>query len=65
MSEKNIKMKNNSNLPNSLLKANLIIPNKNKSKFFLVYKNFDIIKKYNNSNFYALSVGILSDRIKN
>lgn len=64
-SEKNIKMKNNSNLPNSLLKANLIIPNKNKSKFFLVYKNFDRIKKYNNSNFYALSVGILSDRIKN
>ena len=30
---------------------------------FLVIKNFFVIKKYNNSDFYALAVGLLADRI--
>lgn len=30
---------------------------------FLLIKNFFVIKRYNNSNFYALAVGLLSDRI--
>ena len=64
-SDKNIKMKNSNNLPYISLKANLLLPNKDNNKAFLVYDNFNKIKKYNNSNYYALSVGVLSDRIKN
>ena len=59
-----IKKINGEDLPNSNLKANLILPDGTKGKAFLVYKNSYIIKKYNASTYYALSVGILSDRIK-
>ncbi len=30
---------------------------------FLLYPNFDVIKRYNNSNSYALAVSLLADRI--
>jgi membrane-bound lytic murein transglycosylase B len=30
---------------------------------FLVYQNFNVIRRYNPSNFYALAVGLLSDRV--
>ncbi|MFC7735970.1 lytic transglycosylase domain-containing protein [Roseomonas sp. GCM10028921] len=30
---------------------------------FLVYQNFNVIRRYNPSNFYALAVGMLSDRV--
>ncbi|KAA2313451.1 lytic murein transglycosylase [Pseudooceanicola sediminis] len=30
---------------------------------FLVFKNFDVIKRYNNADTYALAVGLLGDRI--
>ena len=64
-SDKNIKMLNGDKLPLINLKANIIIPDSTSNKQFLVYGNYSKIKKYNNSNYYALSVGILSDRISN
>ena len=46
------------------LKGNIIkISDKNTNKFYLVYDNFYILKKYNNSNFYALTVGDLALKI--
>jgi len=55
--------KNGGKLPNISLKADLILPDGPNEKSYLIYKNFKTIKKYNNSNYYALVVGILSDGI--
>ncbi len=44
-------------------KATLYRPNGAGGPSFLLLKNFSVIKRYNNSNFYALAVGHLSDRV--
>ena len=44
-------------------KASLIIPAGAKGPKFLVYNNFRRILNWNNSDFYALAVGLLSDDI--
>ena len=50
---------------NEQTKLRLIsIKNEDKKKFFLVTKNFDIILRWNKSNFFALAVGLLSDKFK-
>ncbi|WP_432690576.1 lytic murein transglycosylase [Pseudooceanicola sp. C21-150M6] len=43
--------------------ARLLLPAGAKGAAFLVFKNFDVIKRYNNSDAYALGVGHLADRI--
>ena len=45
-------------------KLRLVIPDNTSSYFFLVSKNFDIILNWNRSNYFALAVNILSDKIK-
>ena len=42
-----------------------VINNKSKKRYFLKCKNFNIIKKYNNSNFYALTIGELANNFTN
>ena len=59
-----IKKINGENLPYLNLHANLILPDGPLGRAFLVYNNFYKIKKYNASTYYALSIGILADRIK-
>jgi membrane-bound lytic murein transglycosylase B len=44
-------------------KASLYRPNGAHGPSFLLLPNFKVIKRYNNSNFYALAVGHLADRI--
>jgi membrane-bound lytic murein transglycosylase B len=44
-------------------KAVLKLPAGKGAPAFLVLKNFNVIKRYNNSDFYALAVGHLADRI--
>ena len=41
-----------------------IIKNNVNRRFFAIFKNFSIIKKYNNSDYYALTVGELANKIK-
>ncbi|MDC0074675.1 lytic murein transglycosylase [Alphaproteobacteria bacterium] len=55
---------NGNNLPKRDLKGK-IITNKLDGKAFLVYQNFDSILKWNRSNYFAIAVGQLSDKIKN
>ena len=43
--------------------ARLYLPQGANGPAFLVLHNFDVIKRYNNSNSYALAVGHLADRI--
>jgi len=47
-------------LPVSTLTASLV---RGRQRHFLVYRNYDAILDYNCSNSYAISVGLLSDRI--
>lgn len=43
--------------------ARLILPLGAKGPVFLVYSNFDVIRRWNKSDFYALAIGILADSI--
>ncbi|MDB3869518.1 lytic murein transglycosylase [Candidatus Thioglobus sp.] len=58
-----VKMADGKSLPNSTMKASLILPMGFKGPGFLVYPNFRAILRWNNSILYALSVGHLSDRL--
>lgn len=46
-------------------KARLVMPQGIEGPVFLTYANFDKIMRWNNSTLYALSVSILSEKIKN
>lgn len=50
-------------LPKLEESAALIVPAGYRGPAFLVYDNFRVIMKWNMSEFYALSVGVLADRI--
>jgi lytic murein transglycosylase len=43
--------------------ARILLPAGAKGVAFLVFRNFDVIKRYNNSDAYAIGVGHLGDRI--
>ena len=43
--------------------AKLLLPSDYRGPAFLVYDNFQVIKRWNNSNNYALAVGHLSNRV--
>ena len=45
-------------------KASLWLPNGTDGPGFLLLRNFGVIKRYNASNFYALAVGHLADRLR-
>ncbi|WP_321326423.1 lytic murein transglycosylase [Thiomicrorhabdus sp.] len=50
-------------LPNEDMQAKLLLASDYKGPAFLVYKNFNVIKRWNNADKYAISVGHLADRI--
>lgn len=45
------------------MNASLLVPAGHQGPAFLVYDNFRVIMRWNNSSFYALAVGHLADRI--
>ncbi|GAB3270938.1 lytic murein transglycosylase [Parahaliea aestuarii] len=50
-------------LPAAELPASLLLPSGHGGPAFLVYDNFDVVMRWNNSQSYALSVGLLADRL--
>lgn len=46
------------------LEAKLLVPAGAKGPKFLTFKNFDVIKKYNNSTSYALGITVLGEAIR-
>lgn len=50
-------------LPDIDLDAAIIVPAGHTGPAFLVYQNFEVIMRWNRSEFYALAVGLLADRI--
>jgi membrane-bound lytic murein transglycosylase B len=50
-------------LPALEMPASILIPAGHKGPAFLVYQNFKIIMRWNQSKHYALAVGLLADRI--
>ena len=50
-------------LPDARLDAALLVPAGHEGPAFLVYENFHVIMGWNRSEFYALAVGHLADRI--
>jgi membrane-bound lytic murein transglycosylase B len=49
--------------PDGKKEAAILVPSGHAGPAFLVFSNFDIIRRWNNSQWYALSVGHLADRI--
>ncbi len=45
-------------------KGSVFLPAGSDGPAFIVFKNFHVIKRYNNANSYAMAVGHLADRIK-
>jgi membrane-bound lytic murein transglycosylase B len=50
-------------LPAMDLPAAILLPGGGGGQAFAVYPNFNVIRRYNPSDFYALTVGMLSDRV--
>ncbi len=50
-------------LPEEETEASLIVPAGHEGPAFLVYDNFNVIMRWNQSIFYAIAVGYLADRI--
>jgi len=58
-----IRRADNGPLPIADMDASLLIPAGHQGPAFLVYDNFNVIMRWNRSEFYALAVGHLADRI--
>lgn len=54
---------NGSRIPDIDMQASLLLPAGHAGPAFLVYPNYSVILRWNRSEYYALSVGILADRL--
>jgi membrane-bound lytic murein transglycosylase B len=58
-----IKQRNNKALPAYDIEAELYLPSGHKGPAFLLYPNFNVIMTWNLSRSYALSVGLLANKL--
>ncbi|CAG9296755.1 lytic murein transglycosylase [Celerinatantimonas diazotrophica] len=50
-------------LPVRQIKARLVVPDDRNGRIYLVYHNYETLLKWNRSNYFAITVGTLADRI--
>lgn len=58
-----VRQTDGSALPQADMQASLLVPAGHRGPAFLVYDNFHVIMRWNRSEYYALAVGYLADRI--
>lgn len=58
-----VRRANGERLPESEFSGPILLPGGHRAPAFLLYPNFKIIKRWNNSNLYAIAIGHLADRI--
>lgn len=58
-----VKQADNTPLAKTDVSASLLVPSGYKGPAFLVYNNFNVIMRWNRSEYYAIAVGYLADRI--
>ncbi len=63
-SEQKVTQVSGKTLGDSNLEAALLIPAGHTGSAFMIYANFDVILRWNNSEYYGIAVGHLADRIK-
>lgn len=61
--DRGVTMADGQALPALDLEASLLVPSGHQGPAFLVYDNFEVIMRWNRSEFFALAVGHLADRI--
>ncbi|MCQ4159137.1 lytic murein transglycosylase [Roseomonas sp. GC11] len=54
---------NGSTLPPLEMEASILLPGGPNGQAFVIYPNFHVIRRYNPSDYYALVIGLLSDRV--
>jgi len=54
---------NGNPIPDIDMQASVLVPAGHSGPAFLVYPNFDVILRWNRSEYYALAVGVLADRL--
>ncbi|MFM2481113.1 lytic transglycosylase domain-containing protein [Celerinatantimonas sp. YJH-8] len=54
---------NGQDLPQRDMQARLLVPDDLKGRIYLVYDNFESLLKWNRSNYFAITVGILANQI--
>ena len=58
-----VRLTTSARLPDADMQAAIILPAGHTGPAFLVYRNFEVIMQWNRSEYYALSIGLLADRI--
>ena len=58
-----VKFANGATIPDIDLEASVLVPAGYSGPAFLVYPNFHVILRWNRSEYYALAVGLLADRL--
>ncbi len=58
-----VRQRNGMDLPQANLQGSIVLPSGNPAQAYLVYHNFNVLLRWNNSSFFGISVGSLADEL--